>query len=184
MCPDQVKKQIFENYPAGMVLAANLLSAIIYSLGAAIISQISLWAILLYLAFGLFLEFKLMATGCVGCHYFGRLCFSGKGVVSSWFFKPGDPNKFTAREISWLTLLPDMLVVFIPAAIGIFFMLREFKWSMLILVVGLLIAAFPGQGFIRGALACCHCQQRRLGCPAEKLFQKSQGQTHNPCKGS
>ncbi|MCK5218141.1 hypothetical protein KAR10_01385 [bacterium] len=168
-----MKKQIFVNYPAWVVLAANLLSAIIYILGAAIISQIGLWAMLVYLAFCLFLEFKLMATGCVHCYYFGRLCFSGKGVVSSWFFKPGDPKKFSQRKISWLTLLPDMLVVFIPVAIGIFFMLREFKWCMLMLVVGLLIAAFPGQGFIRGALACCHCQQRELGCPAEKLFKKS-----------
>ncbi|MCK5242044.1 hypothetical protein KAR34_06305 [bacterium] len=173
MCSDQAKKQIFENYPAGVVVAANLLSAIIYILGAAIILQINLWAMLLYLAFCLSLEFKLMATGCVHCYYFGRLCFSGKGVVSSWFFKPGDPKKFTAREISWLALLPDMLVVFVPVAIGIFFMFWEFKGSMLMLVVGLLIVAFPGQGFIRGALACCYCRQRELGCPAEKLFKKS-----------
>jgi len=36
----------------------------------------------------------------------------------------------------------------------------------------LILLTSAGNSYIRGSLACKYCQQRELGCPAEKLFNK------------
>ena len=41
-----------------------------------------------------------------------------------------------------------------------------------IVVLVMLALAFVGTGLFRGALACKHCHQRELGCPAERLFNR------------
>ncbi|MBN1594881.1 hypothetical protein JW933_03040 [candidate division FCPU426 bacterium] len=171
MCPLD-RQPVFDSYPAWIVLLASALSVSIYLLGAAILLQFGMWAVFLYLAVCLFLEGKLLATACVHCYYFGRRCFSGKGVVSAWLFKKGDPKIFANREVSWKELLPDMLVALLPVGAGIFLLIRDFQWPVLVMLLGLLLLAFPGNGFVRGKLACCHCRQRELSCPAEKLFKK------------
>jgi hypothetical protein len=37
-------------------------------------------------------------------------------------------------------------------------------------MLDILILGFAGNAFVRGQLACSHCMQRKLGCPAAKLF--------------
>jgi hypothetical protein len=167
------KKQLptFENYPAWTIVLSIGLSVSIYALGSAIVVRLGWGFLAAYLLLLVYLEVKQLATGCVHCVYYGRACFSGKGVVAAWLFKRGDPSRFASREVSWLSLLPDMLVVLIPVGIGLFLSMRRFDSVLLSLMVGLLLLAFPGNGFVRGKLACCHCRQRELGCPAEKLFQ-------------
>jgi hypothetical protein len=173
------KKQIFENYPAWVVLAANAQAISIYLLGAVIMAHLGIWAMTAYLAMCLFLEVKLLATGCVHCYYFGKLCFSGKGIVSSWFFKKGAPEVLAKRVVTWKELVPDMLVALLPAGAAVFLLIRDFQWLVLGLLIGVLVLAFPVSGFIRGTQACCHCRQRELGCPAEKLFRPEARQGHN-----
>jgi hypothetical protein len=170
---------VFDGYPAWVVAIANGLSLSIYALGGVIVARLGwvfLAAYLLYLAY---LEVKQLATGCVHCAYYGRACFSGKGLVASWFFKRGDPSKF-AREMTWLSLLPDMLVVLVPLGVGLVLAIRHFDWLLLALMVALVALAFPGNGFVRGRYACCHCRQRELGCPAEKLFRPKDASEASP----
>jgi hypothetical protein len=158
-----------------MVALSNGLSLSLYACGAAIVAGLGWAPLALYLLFLLYLEVNLLAKSCAHCCYYGRRCFSGKGVICSWFFQRRDPAKFGSREASWLSLLPDLLVTLIPLGVGLLLLIRRFDWILLSLMVGLVILAFPGNGLVRGKLACCHCHQRELGCPAEKLFRKRNG---------
>jgi hypothetical protein len=85
------------------------------------------------------------------------------------------PDVFVNREFGWWSLLPDLLVVVIPLGVGLYLSIVRFDWILLSLMVGLVFLAFPGNGFVRGKLACCHCRQRELGCAADRLFQKREG---------
>ncbi len=163
---------ILDPYPGWMVLLANALGLGIYALGGALVARLGWGFLAAYLVFLAGLEIRQLARGCVHCAYYGKACFSGKGVLASWLFKRGDPAKFSSREATWLTLAPDMLVVLIPLGIGLVLSVRRFEWLLLALMAGLVLLAFPGNGLVRGKLACCHCRQRGLGCPAEKLFRR------------
>jgi hypothetical protein len=171
---------VFQNYPAWIVALSNGLTLSIYGLGAAIMARFGWAPLALYLSFLLYLEVNVLAKSCAHCFYYGRRCFSGKGVICSWFFQRRDPAKFGSREVSWLWLLPDLLVTLIPLGAGLLLLIRGFDWTVLSLMVGLVILAFPGNGLVRGKLACCHCRQRELGCPAEKLFRKRPAEGGSP----
>ena len=81
--------------------------------------------------------------------------------------------KFTQNKITWKNIIPDFLVFIVPVFIGIIILIMSFGWLILILLVILLILGFFGNAFIRGKLACKYCKQRELGCPAQKLFDKT-----------
>lgn len=161
-----------ERYPAWTVAVANGLNLAIYVLGAAIVARLG-WAFLVpYLALLLYLEVSLLWKSCSRCVYYGKRCFSGKGLISALVCRRRDPAEFAAREIGWLSLVPDLLVTLIPLAVGVFLSIRRFEWALLAALVGLVVLAFPGTGFVRSRLACCRCRQRLLGCPAENLFRR------------
>lgn len=164
----------YENYPAWIVIISNLVTLTIYVLGFYIISGIGLIAAFLYLAFVLVFEFRLIRYHCTNCFYYGKTCAFGRGRVSSWFFSRGDQSKFYVSEMSWKELIPDLLLILIPLVIGIFLLIIKFDVILLLAIVLLIILATVGSGFIRGQLACKYCKQRESGCPAEKLFNKSQ----------
>ena len=67
-----------------------------------------------------------------------------------------------------------MLVLLIPLGVGLYLMIQMFDAPLLLLMIILVVLAFPGNGFVRSNLACLHCRQRELGCPAEKLFRKAE----------
>jgi hypothetical protein len=163
---------VFDSYPARIVALASGLGLSIYVLGSLIVARLGWLLLAVYLLYLASLEVRQLATGCVHCFYYGRACFSGKGVIASWLFKRGDPSKFAQRRMTWLSLLPDMLVVLVPLGVGLVVLIRQFSWVLLCLMIALMVLAFPGNGFVRGQHACCHCRQRELGCPAEELFRQ------------
>ena len=166
------KIECYENYPLWIVFISNLVSIAIYLIGAYIIYQIGLIWLILYLIFILILEFLLIQGHCVDCYYYGKTCSFGKGRISGLFFKKGDGKKFCNNKMTWKEMLPDMLVSLIPVIIGIILLIRKFNWILLSLIIILLILTFAGNGFVRSKLACKYCKQRKLGCPAEQLFNK------------
>lgn len=166
------KEPCFENYPFWIIFISNLLSIGIYIIGGILIYQIGLIWLILYLVYIGILEFRLIKGHCVDCYYYGKFCAFGKGKISSMFFKKGNINKFCKMNITWKNILPDFLVSLIPAIIGIIIMIKDFNWYIFILVILLLILAFMGNGFVRSNLACKYCKQRKIGCPAQKLFDK------------
>jgi hypothetical protein len=166
------KTETYESYPPLFVLMTNLLTLPIYVLGAVILSGFGMAAAGLFILYCLFLEIRLLRKSCVNCYYYGKLCFAGRGLLCSLFFKKGDPKKFACTEISWVQILPDFMVSIIPLIGGIILSIIDFNWLRIGLMVLLAILGFPVVGYIRGSLACRYCKQREIGCPAEKLFSK------------
>jgi hypothetical protein len=165
--------ECYESYPWSIIVVSNTLSLAVYGLGAFVIYQLSWVLMAVYLAFIAVLEIRLLAGHCVHCYYYGHACAFGKGKLSALFFKRGDPARFVDKEMTWWNMVPDLLVVLVPAVIGIIVMVRDFSWVVLGSVVILLLLATVGNSAVRSSLACKRCKQRELGCPAEALFNKA-----------
>ena len=163
-----------ENYPLSTVAGSNLVSLLIYVTGAVILFQIGIIWVIAYVLFILLLEYRLLGGHCVDCYYYGKTCAFGKGRVSALFFSLGDPARFSHMTLTWKDLVPDFLVFIVPVLAGILLLLREFSWTILILVIALLLLGFLGNALVRTHLACGCCKQREIGCPAEQLFSTNQ----------
>jgi hypothetical protein len=164
--------EAYEQYPAGTIIASNLLSLCIYVAGAIILYQLGIIWVVMYLIFILWPELRLVGGHCTDCYYYGKACAFGKGWLSGRCFRKGSPEKFSQMTITWKDLVPDFLVMLIPVLAGIYLLIMEFRWLILILVLILLVLGFFGNAFVRGQLACRYCKQRLLGCPALALFDK------------
>ena len=162
----------YENYPNLVVLGSNLLTFLIYGIGAFILYKFGLIWVTCYVLFILFLEFRLLKRHCVDCYYYGKTCAFGKGRLSSIFFPRGRPERFNQKKITWKDIIPDFLVFIVPVLAGILLLIHEFSWTVLILVIVLCLLGFIGNALVRGQLACRYCKQRGIGCPAEQLFDK------------
>ena len=166
------KEKCYENYPPSFIILANALQISIYVIGVFIINLIGTFWLVLYLMFLIYSEIKLLKKSCVNCCYYGKRCAFGRGNICSLFFRKGSPKEFINRKISWKDILTSFMVSIIPAIAGIVLLIVHFNRVLLFLVILLFLLTSFGNGFVRGSLACKYCKQRKLGCPAEKLFNK------------
>lgn len=162
-----------ENYPISTVFVSNLVSLLIYIIGAIILFQFSIIWVALYVIFILIKEFRLLSGHCVDCYYYGKTCAFGKGRLSAIFFKRGRPEKFNSIQLTWKDIVPDFLTFIIPVLAGILLLIQNFSLTVLILIIALLLLGFMGNALVRTHLACRYCKQREIGCPAERLFDKT-----------
>ncbi len=163
----------YENYPWHIIVIANLVGIAIYTAGALIISKLGIVPLVLYLVFIVILEVRLLKVSCTKCCYYNRYCAFGKGKLSALFFKKDDPSLFQAKNFNWYSLLPDILVSIIPLLLGIYLLISDFNWIILLLMLTLIILSSFGNGMVRGSMACAHCKQKELGCPADQFFTQS-----------
>jgi hypothetical protein len=161
-----------DNFPFRIVILSNSVSILIYISGFIITFSLSWIAAILYLAFILALEFRLLSKHCVNCYYWGKTCGFGKGRLSSLFFKRGDTLKFCENSFTWKDMIPDLLVFLIPLLTALVLMIIRFNIILLFATIVLIAFTTVGNGFIRGNLTCKYCKQREIGCPAEQLFSK------------
>ncbi len=168
-----MKHPTFENYPRWMVLISNSVGLAIYAIGFSVISRIGIVWGLLYLAYCVWVETRVLSRSCRSCYYYGKRCAFGKGRISAWLFEPGEEHAMSTKRVTWHDIVPDFLVSLIPLGVGIILLIRAFSWQLLLLVLVLAFLASVGSGFVRGQLACKYCKQRELGCPAEQLFSKT-----------
>ncbi len=162
----------YDHYPAFTIILSNLVPFVIYAIGAYIIYRLGLFWMVIYLPYILIMEIRLLKESCVNCYYYEKYCAFGKGKLSTLFFKKGTAEVFVKRKVSWLILLPDLLITLIPLLTGIALLLINFSWLILALLIVLAILTTGGNGFVRNTLACKFCRQRVIGCPAEQLFDK------------
>lgn len=166
-----MKERYYENYPLWIIIVSNLFSIAIYAIGGYIIYQLGLIWLILYLGYIFFLRFRLLKNSCANCYYYGKYCALAMGKLSAIFFKKGKKN-FAKCNVTWKSILPDFLVSLIPVLIGIVLLIIEFSVWILIAIILLLVLTFIGNAIIHGSLVCKYCKQRKLGCPADKLFNK------------
>ena len=167
-------EKTYENFPLWIVMMSNSVSILIYLSGIIITMSLSPIAAIIYLAFILAMEYRLLSSHCINCFYFGRTCGFGKGNLSSLFFKKGDPLKFCEKSFTWKNMIPDLLITAVPLMLAIVLMIIRFNFLLLFAVIIIILLTTVGNGYIRGKLTCKFCKQRELGCPAEKLFSKNQ----------
>jgi hypothetical protein len=167
------QQKSYDNYPIWIVVISNFVSLSIYFIGSVLIYQIGLLWLVFYVGYIFILELRLLKGHCVNCYYFGKICAFGKGRLSSFFFARGEPMKFIQNKITWKDITPDFLVSVMPIAVGIIILIINFNWLILFLLVLLFFLGFLGNALVRSRLACKYCKQRELGCPAQKLFDKT-----------
>ena len=162
----------FEDYPARMVAVSVLVTVAIYAAGTFVLSGFGPVMTASYVLFLLWNEVRVMKLSCVDCYYFGRVCAFGRGKVAALFFRQGNAERFAAKPVTWVQLLPDMLVPLLPLVGGIILLVRQFDWLRAALLAVLLAGATYGNYYVRSSIACRYCKQRELGCPAEQFFGK------------
>ena len=163
----------YDNYPFRIVFISGLFSLFLYAAGAYIMFQAGWIWLVLYIWYVIWLEVRLLLKSCVNCWYYGKVCAFGKGKICAIFFKQGDPKKFNEMKITWVSMLPDLLVALVPVVTAIVLMIVNFSWVVLGLMLVIILLTSAGNGFVRGSLACKYCRQREIGCPAVKLFDKA-----------
>ncbi|MFH1387229.1 MAG: hypothetical protein ABIH50_06155 [bacterium] len=167
------KQTSYDNYPLWIPALNIILSLAIYTIGAILLSGFGPIAVLAYVLFCGWAEYRVLKMSCRYCYYYGKLCGPGKGKISPFFFKKGDPRIFLEKAIGWKELMPDFLVLLIPLLGGIIYLFFHFNFLTLGLAFVIVILALPVTGLMRSCLLCPNCKQRELGCPAEKLFGKA-----------
>lgn len=164
--------KVFENYPSWIISITGLQSLLVYAVGAYLVFQFGLiWGIL-YIIYLFGLEISIYKEGCVSCYYYGKRCAFGRGKIASLFFKKNEPQKFCQKKVTLPKLIPHILTALIPVVIGIILLIRDFNWLILILTAIPILNWFVGNPLIYGKLACLHCAQGRICCPANDFFGK------------
>lgn len=161
----------YENYPRWIVAVCNAVSLGIYAIGLYLTARAGILCGVVYAAYCVWMECRLLTGSCRYCCYYGKRCAFGKGVICSWFLKKAE--RTSIKQISWLNLLPEFMVSLVPLAVGLVLLISGFSWFVMLLMLVLLGLASVGTGFVRGQLACKHCRRRELGCPAEQFFSKT-----------
>lgn len=99
----------------------------------------------------------------------------GKGVIAAKFFKKGDPKKFCERKLGFKDFIPQILVVLIPLIVGIALLVsRGFNLPILIAMIYPVFSWFVINPILYGKLACIHCKQGSICCPALNFFIKKE----------
>ena len=166
--------KIYESYPLWVVIISNILMLAVYIAGAFIMFRLSLITGILYAAYIVLLERHIFKEGCVHYCYYGKSCAFGKGVIAAKLFKRGNPEKFCEREISFKDFIPQILVVLIPLIVGVALLIsRGFDILILIALIYPVLSWFAINPILYGKLACPHCKQGSICCPALKFFAKN-----------
>jgi len=172
---DAMNNRVYEVFPWHLTMLCVAFNLAVYGIGAFLLGRFGIVPLGLYLLYCVWVEARVLTLSCRDCVYYGKRCAFGKGMVCSWLFKRGGPDRFISKTISWLDIAPDMLVSLIPLAAGFILLILDFSWTALILILALIVLSTAGNGFIRGSVACKYCHQREIGCPAEKLFDNHAG---------
>jgi len=167
-----VNAKSYENFPLWMVVLSNTASLSIYAIGAYILFKFGIIFSALYLLYCFWIEFRVLKMSCVNCYYYNKVCCFGKGKLCSLLFKKGNAKSFVKKKVSMKDILPDFLVSIFPIIGAVIILITDFSWMIVILMASLVILSFGGSAIIRGSFACKYCKQRKIGCPAEKLFRK------------
>ena len=165
----------FESYPVRMMLVYYFASYSVYAAGLyltyLILPLLSL-ALFVYIAF---LEVQVLREGCVRCYYYGKRCVCGKGKLAKLLFKKDEKRKFNERKMNMKNFIPSMLPTIIALAAGAYLTYQswpDFSYLVIGLAVWPLLVTFAGNPIVYGKIACPHCKQATLGCPACEFFMK------------
>src|SRR4030042_4570143 len=134
----------YESFPVWIAILANVVALSIYAIGAYILAGFTIFLVIPYLLYCLWVEIGVLRGSCVHCYYYGKVCGLGKGKLCSLLFKKGNPQRFAEREISWYHMLPDFIVSIIPLVGGFVLLVSDFSWLLLALLAILAMLSTGG----------------------------------------
>lgn len=153
-----------ENYPKAIVVLTNVFLLLWFGFAAYIMYELKLAGLpiisIIYLLFALvMLGFVLRKHRCTHCYYYGKLCSSGWGKLSSCLFKEKSGNYKAGMKLADLTwgLLTIVPIIAIPFAM---FLHREFLIFGGIYLAGFLAIMVINQ-FVRKK-ECSQCKMRYI----------------------
>ena len=168
-----MKPKIYEKYPLWMVFVYNIVMLSVYLAGAYILFKFNLIIGILYLVYLIILESGVYREGCRYCYYYGKRCVAGKGLIAPIFVKKGNPKKFCARKLEWKDFILQILVVLVPIVTGAIILISDgFDFLILTAMIYPLFSWFFLNPIVYGKLACPHCKQGKICCPALNFFTK------------
>lgn len=165
------KTRGLENYPFRTVFVINLISLSVYAAGLYLTYLVWPPFSFLYLVYVIYSELSLYRH-CASCYYYGKVCAFGKGKVAALIFSKNDPKKFGDVQFGSKEMMKGLLVPVIPVIAGAWLLLVKFSPAILALAAWPLIVMFLGNPLIYGRLACPHCRQGEICCPASDFFTK------------
>ena len=167
------KQEIYDKYPLWIVLIVNIIMLLVVFAGSYIMFRLSLITGILYLVYVVFLEFSVYRGGCRYCCYYDSRCAFGKSYVARMFFKKGDSKKFCEKKMGWKDFVPLVLASLVPVIVGIALLIsRGFHLLTLVAAIYPAINWFIINPILYGQLACKHCKQGSICCPALNFFSK------------
>ncbi len=168
----------YESYPVWTALVYYFFSFSVYFAGLYLLYLIHPLLMLPLIAIILYLEISVLRNGCSRCYYYGKRCVCAKGKVAELFFKKSE-RKFNERKLTMKNFIPSMMPM-IAAIVGggylVFTGLPALNPVIMALTVWPLLVMSLGNPAIYGKMACPHCKQRQLGCPACEFFMKKNAQ--------
>lgn len=164
-------KEPYESYPLHIVILFILVSLLVFFSGLYLLYLIYPLLSLVFLLYLIYLEVSIYREGCRYCYYYGKRCAFLRGKIVKLFLKKGDPKKFSEKTVSFKDFIPNSLVNIIPLIAGIYLLIKDFNWIILIIAIYPVIILFIGNPILFGKLACPRCKQA-VNCPVCEFFKK------------
>lgn len=163
----------YENYPMSKVSIVIGLFFLVYLSGAYIMFKLHLVTGILFILYVILMEYYTYKEACPHCYYYGKRCYSGRGIIAQYVYKKGDPKIFCKKKIQFKNFLPQIIMLAVPIIVGIALLIsRGFDWLILIAILYPILNWFFINPILFGKLACPHCKQGKICCPALDFFSK------------
>ena len=170
-----MKAKTYECYPAWTAFVYYFFSFTVYLSGLYLLYLVFPLFALLFFIYIIYLEISVLREGCVRCYYYGKRCVCGKGAIAKRFFKKDEKKKFNEKKLTFKNFIPSMLPMVFTVIAGAYLVvvgLPQMNFIVIGIAVWPLLVMFLGNPFIYGRMACPHCKQMELGCPACEFFMK------------
>ncbi|MFC2151722.1 hypothetical protein ACFLSE_04270 [Bacteroidota bacterium] len=143
--------------PLWLVLLDNIPTLTMYILGSVIISFVSANYSLVFITYSLVSIIWFWARICPYCHYHGTFgCPCGYGIISSKFFQRKEG--FSFRKVFKRNIIVLFPSWFIPPAVGIYLLIKNYSLGLLILVICFAIVGFVLIPIISKKVGCKDCE--------------------------
>ena len=155
----------YEVFPVFDVVMHNVLNLSMFILGSLVVGYFHFSLGILFFIFCLITIVWMLKKKCTCCHYYGKRCVIGLGLIASFLFTEGRKEDFNT---SFWYAVP---ITFIPIVLGILLLIFRYSHSLLIvfvlylmtIVISILIPKFAPD-----KEQCLHCKQKTI-CQAGKI---------------
>jgi hypothetical protein len=145
--------------PLRLVLLDNIPTLAMYGLGTWIMVHFSGLSALLYAIYAVSGIIWFWGRICPYCHHFGtKACPCGYGVLSAMIFKPKQGKSF--RRIFRRNIIYLFPGWFVPPAVSVYLLIREYSLSLIIITLAFSMVAFILIPVISKMVGCKDCEIR------------------------